>query len=758
MTLSFLCPHCSRLFEANPEVFGQTCACAGCGGFFTVPAPLEKGYSGQGLDQAQEDERGAISSLLAEKESLSQEANSLRGRLSLKEREFSEIVVERNAIRERSELSAKAHKQLEADLAESQKALIVLRSELEAGSAALKIAEEAGKGAAKHAGLLEQKLREAQFDEQRFNASLQRIELLTAECAKGAKELELEKARNNKIQADVQAVQEERDTLVAELKQSNLQGVQSVSRLSELEKETQTLSAKVIGLSGAEGERRNSELKLKEAEEKLAELSLNEKRWHEKFQQHERGLQESCVQIAELETALVRSNADCEVLRTEVQKQQAVLHQTTSALEKGDQSAKDSIRLLERISDLETRLREAGEKETGLARQLDLKGEELAAMHHRLLLSDHGDRSVPHFGGVLSDALNRLHELLLIVERQIGCVFGGFALWDRSLRLGASVAVCFVLGTLLVGGGFLSLSTIRGARGHEPAPAPSDLVHAMPVLRELHEEVSKGISTEHVLQRTDTAPAPSEPSPQASSAESSSGRAAESAAPPPSQAVKPTVESEESDAPMGLGRADLAVGKAPVAAVNETHEGKETIKNLSRASLPNQFLGTQFGTALSDVANLSHWTESNGRLRRKATLVGAAVEAVLIPNHENRVMAGAYVRVCPRSTESLAQFLEWAVGVQDAVDAEYGEPSTVHEVSEADDAAAVVERIANGKDFYEATWERQSDDGFIVLSIRVFNERSVVFRLEYLNRQLLSEYTAQQRTAAQPEPGVAPEN
>ena len=121
-------------------------------------------------------------------------------------------------------------------------------------------------------------------------------------------------------------------------------------------------------------------------------------------------------------------------------------------------------------------------------------------------------------------------------------------------------------------------------------------------------------------------------------------------------------------------------------------------------------------------------------------------------------MAGAYVRVCPRSTESLAPFLEWAVGVQDAVDAEYGEPSSVHEVSEADDAASVVERIANGKDFYEATWEREGDNGFIVLSIRIFNERSVVFRLEYLNRQLLSQYTAQQRNAAQAEPGVSPDN
>jgi hypothetical protein len=72
----------------------------------------------------------------------------------------------------------------------------------------------------------------------------------------------------------------------------------------------------------------------------------------------------------------------------------------------------------------------------------------------------------------------------------------------------------------------------------------------------------------------------------------------------------------------------------------------------------------------------------------------------------------------------------------------------VHEVGEADDAAGVVERIANGKDFYEAMWERQSDDGLIVLSIRVFNERSVVFRLEYLHRAMLAAYTEQQKEEA----------
>ena len=53
-----------------------------------------------------------------------------------------------------------------------------------------------------------------------------------------------------------------------------------------------------------------------------------------------------------------------------------------------------------------------GEKEIELNRQLTLKGEELASMHRRLLQSDHGDRAVPQFGGVLPDLLQRIHQVL----------------------------------------------------------------------------------------------------------------------------------------------------------------------------------------------------------------------------------------------------------------------------------------------------------------------------------------------------------
>ena len=113
MTLSFLCPHCSHLFEANPEVFGQTCACTSCGGFFTVPAPSQEGDKGQVYGQ--QDDLDAIASLREEKESLGKEADGLRERLLTKERECSEVIFERDALRERAEVSSKAHKQLESE-------------------------------------------------------------------------------------------------------------------------------------------------------------------------------------------------------------------------------------------------------------------------------------------------------------------------------------------------------------------------------------------------------------------------------------------------------------------------------------------------------------------------------------------------------------------------------------------------------------------------------------------------------------------
>jgi hypothetical protein len=162
------------------------------------------------------------------------------------------------------------------------------------------------------------------------------------------------------------------------------------------------------------------------------------------------------------------------------------------------------------------------------------------------------------------------------------------------------------------------------------------------------------------------------------------------------------------------------------------------------SQLPDQFLGIRFGTDLSEVQGISLWKETAGKRHRKAELLGSEVEAVLTADSQSRLIMGSYVRVAFRQPEALTPFLEWAVNVQDAVSALYGEPIRVHSVEGATDAAEVVRKIAAGEDYYQATWEREAEDGMIDLSIRVFNERSVVFRMEYRARRLYQTHVEEQ--------------
>ena len=156
--------------------------------------------------------------------------------------------------------------------------------------------------------------------------------------------------------------------------------------------------------------------------------------------------------------------------------------------------------------------------------------------------------------------------------------------------------------------------------------------------------------------------------------------------------------------------------------------------------LPDTFLGMRLGTSLSDLVNRAQWQETAGKLHRKADLLGTQVEAVLSQDEEGRLIMGSYVRIVPRLSADVGPFLEWAVNSQDAVSALYGEPSRMHQVEGATDEAEVVRRITSGDDFYAAGWEREGEDTMIDLSIRVFNDRSVVFRLEYRSRELVNAY------------------
>jgi hypothetical protein len=165
------------------------------------------------------------------------------------------------------------------------------------------------------------------------------------------------------------------------------------------------------------------------------------------------------------------------------------------------------------------------------------------------------------------------------------------------------------------------------------------------------------------------------------------------------------------------------------------------------SNLPDQFLGIRFGTDLAQVSGIAQWKETAGKRHRKAELLGSEVEAVLTADTQNRLIMGSYVRVAPRQPEALSPFLEWAVNVQDAVSALYGEPVRVHSVEGATDAVEVVRKISAGEDYYQASWEREPEEGMIDLSIRVFNERSVVFRMEYRSRQLYTGFMEAQAAA-----------
>lgn len=165
--------------------------------------------------------------------------------------------------------------------------------------------------------------------------------------------------------------------------------------------------------------------------------------------------------------------------------------------------------------------------------------------------------------------------------------------------------------------------------------------------------------------------------------------------------------------------------------------------------LPDGFLGIRFGSFISDLVGRGQWRQTGGNIHRKADFSGAQVEAVLTPDEQGRFIMGSYVRITGRQVETLSPFLEWAVNAQDAVSALYGEPSRIHQIEGASVPLDVVQKIASGEDFYEASWERDGEDTWLNLSIRVFNERSVVFRLEYRSRDLTAAFLARQSAATQ---------
>jgi hypothetical protein len=248
-----------------------------------------------------------------------------------------------------------------------------------------------------------------------------------------------------------------------------------------------------------------------------------------------------------------------------------------------------------------------------------------------------------------------------------------------------------------------------------------------------------GASLSRSRSKAGNAPEP-EPkgAPMQGTASSSISQTAPSVAPTP---AVPAAKGEQGPAAVGSSGA----APSPIVPQVATTGGSLAASTAGMPSqLPDQFLGIRFGTELSEVAGIAQWKETAGKRHRKAELLGSEVEAVLTADVQNRLIMGSYVRVASRQPEALTPFLEWAVNVQDAVSALYGEPIRVHSVDGATDAGEVVRKIAAGEDFYQATWEREMEDGMIDLSIRVFNERSVVFRMEYRARQLYTGFVEAQ--------------
>ncbi len=166
-----------------------------------------------------------------------------------------------------------------------------------------------------------------------------------------------------------------------------------------------------------------------------------------------------------------------------------------------------------------------------------------------------------------------------------------------------------------------------------------------------------------------------------------------------------------------------------------------TSKRLENApKLPTSFMGVPFGAptaSLQKNGDKSGWKESGGNMHRVVELSGRKdVHAVVVPDKEGRLVMGAYLKVASRQSPELKEFLEWAVSVNDDLMTRFGRPSGLHQISGVNDAEEVVEKISEGGDYYEATWEREGQDTRLSLSIRPLNEHNVIFRLDYVSQSL----------------------
>jgi predicted nucleic acid-binding Zn-ribbon protein len=496
------------------------------------------------------------------------------------------------------------------------------------------------------------------------------------------------------VEAKVQALETERDGARTSAKRE----VETLQKQLSERKADSERSALAVAEAVKESERLRSELSGVKAEKWSAERGFAEE--HERLLERLRSVEVERDTIREDSRLLARSAAEpdgeLERLRGELSAALAASSNAERAL------GQERTKLTGRLEILEQAKEAAGERARGLV-------EELSGLRRQLELANKNleaqKTETPPAPGLSPEAEAELRQILA----------------KRDLEIQRLA------------------SQIRDASHHADASSPSNsllgwmngkVAFVLPVLA-----LAIGLLSGAALSRrkagTVNAPEVALKTPPAHGGDSEGG--AQGAPGPVSTAVIPSAGGTRGAGPTASSgsAAVTAIPQAPAAA------GSLAASRAGMPSpLPDQFLGIRFGTELGEVAGIAQWKETAGKRHRKAELLGSEVEAVLTTDGQNRLIMGSYVRVASRQAEALTPFLEWAVNVQDAVSALYGEPIRVHSVEGATDAVEVVRKIAAGEDFYQATWEREVEDGMIDLSIRVFNERSVVFRMEYRARQL----------------------
>jgi hypothetical protein len=589
-----------------------------------------------------------------------------------------------------------------------------LRTQLEKAVLERKVAEEQSTG---RSGELERIQAELAAERRLGSANLEKLE--QAQQAADATRRELEKeAKRTRVMAEEAARQQE--LVGAELRKAVAEGAAKVEALEKerdgartaLKRELETLQKQLSerklelersGLAAVEASRESERLRAElsgvKAEKWSAERGFAEE--HERLLERLRSAEIERDTIREDSRLLTRAAAqpDGEVERLRGELSAAL----ASSAEAERTFREDRAQLAGRLEILEQARDAAGERSRGLLEELSGLRSQLELAQARLEAQKAENSPAPGLSagaeaGLRQTLAKRDLEIQRLASELRGVsqsAAGGLPEHSFLGWLNGRVA-------LALSGGALALGLLGGAALSRPKPVTVDRAVASQKTGQ-----AQGATSPSVAQGA------------APSALSVSGTLAGNGA--------------QGTAPAGTtGTAQaIAPAQAPAAA------GSLAASRVGMpSSLPDQFLGIRFGTDLGEVAGITQWKETAGKRHRKAELLGSEVEAVLTTDAQNRLIMGSYVRVASRQAEALTPFLEWAVNVQDAVSALYGEPIRVHSVEGATDAGEVVRKIAAGEDFYQATWEREVEDGMIDLSIRVFNERSVVFRMEYRARQL----------------------